>query len=67
MQKEYVEEQFITDKSSRSNIIFRDLKMLKTYNFVFNDNEVRLIRKKYSTPESLLQSKKPKPLAFAFF
>ena len=48
------EEEFITDNSANKySIIFRDLNMLKTYNFIFNNNEIRLIRKKYRTPDKL--------------
>lgn len=53
------EEEFLTDNhSNKYHIIFRDLNMLKTYNFIFNDHEVRLIRKHYARPESLTLTKR---------
>lgn len=53
------EEEFLTDNhSNKYHIIFRDLKMLKTYNFIFNDHEVRLIRKHYANPKTLALTKR---------
>ena len=40
--------EFLTDDTpNKYPIIFRDLNMLKTYKFIFDNNEVRLIRKNY--------------------
>ena len=55
------EEEFITDnQKNKYRIIFRDLNLLKKYNFIFDSNEVRLIRKKYRNPEKLAIKKKLK-------
>ena len=52
------EEEFLTDAIPKKYpIIFRDLKMLKTYNFLFNHNEVILIRKNYTDPKTLAFTK----------
>ena len=43
---------------SKYHIIFRDLKLLKNYNWVFTDCEVRLIRRNVTTVEKILASRK---------
>jgi len=51
--------EFLTDNCpSKYHIIFRDLKLLKNYNWVFTDCEVRLIRRNVTTVEKILASRK---------
>ena len=51
--------EFLTDNfPSKYHIIFRDLKLLKNYNWVFTDCEVRLIRRNVTTVEKILASRK---------
>jgi len=51
--------EFLTDNSpNKYHIIFRDLKLLKNYNWIFTDCEVRLIRRNATTVEKILASRK---------
>ena len=51
--------EFLTDNSpNKYHIIFRDLKLLKNYNWIFTDCEVRLIRRNVTTVEKILASRK---------
>ena len=53
------DDEFLTDNCpSKYHIIFRDLKLLKNYNWVFTDCEVRLIRRNVTTVEKILASRK---------
>ena len=53
------DDEFLTDNNSNKyDIIFRDLKLLKNYNWVFTDCEVRLIRRNVTTVEKILASRK---------
>lgn len=53
------DDEFLTDNNSNKyNIIFRDLKLLKNYNWLFTDCEVRLIRRNVTTVEKILASRK---------
>ena len=57
--KQKCHEEFMTDeRPNKYHIIFRDLKMLKMFNFIFNNNEVRLIRRNYADPYSLALTKR---------
>ncbi len=54
IEKKYTEEEFLTDNTpNKYHIVFRDLKVLKNYNFIFNDIEVRLIRRNVTTAEKI--------------
>jgi hypothetical protein len=51
--------EFLTDNCpNKYHIIFRDLKLLKNYNWIFTDCEVRLIRRKVTTAGKILTSRK---------
>ena len=51
--------EFLTDNChNKYHIIFRDLKLLKNYNWIFTDCEVRLIRRNATTVEKILASRK---------
>ena len=51
--------EFLTDNyPNKYHIIFRDLNILKNYNWIFTDCEVRLIRKKITSAEKILTSRK---------
>ena len=51
--------EFLTDNCpNKYHIIFRDLTLLKNYNWIFTDCEVRLIRRKVTTVEKILASRK---------
>ena len=53
------EDEFLTDDTpNKYPIIFRDLNMLKRYKFIFDNNEVRLIRKNYRKPQDLAFAKR---------
>ena len=53
------DDEFLTDNCpNKYHIIFRDLKLLKNYNWVFTDCEVRLIRRNVTTVEKILASRK---------
>ena len=53
------DDEFLTDNNANKyHIIFRDLKLLKNYNWVFTDCEVRLIRRNVTTVEKILASRK---------
>ena len=55
-----VEEEFLTDNLPNNYyVIFSDIKVLNMFNWVFNNNEVRLIRKNYVSPEQLALTKGP--------
>tara|TARA_B110000444_G_scaffold259160_1_gene302037 strand:- start:1371 stop:1823 length:453 start_codon:yes stop_codon:yes gene_type:complete len=58
--RQKAEEEFLTDNTpNKYSVLFRDLNMLKTYNFIFNNNEVRLIRKNFKNPKTLAHTKRP--------
>ena len=51
--------EFLTDNCpNKYHIIFRDLTLLKNYNWIFTDCEVRLIRRNVTTVEKILASRK---------
>ena len=53
------DDEFLTDNNSNKyDIIFRDLKLLKNYNWIFTDCEVRLIRRNVTSVEKILASRK---------
>ena len=53
------DDEFLTDNNSNNyDIIFRDLKLLKNYNWIFTDCEVRLIRRNVTSVEKILASRK---------
>ena len=55
----HTEDEFLTDNCpNKYHIIFRDLKLLKNYNWIFTDCEVRLIRRNTTTVEKILASRK---------
>ena len=48
------EEEFLTDSTPNNyHVIMTDLKVLKQFKFIFNEHEIRLIRKKYTDPNKL--------------
>lgn len=50
------EEEFLTDSTpNKYHVIMTDLKVLKQFDFIFNEHEIRLIRKKYANPDKLAQ------------
>ena len=56
-----VEEEFLTDNLSNNYcVIFRDIKVLNMFNWIFDNNEVRLIRKNYVRPGQLALTKRSK-------
>ena len=51
----HTDDEFLTDNCpNKYHIIFRDLKLLKNYNWIFTDCEVRLIRRNVTTAEKIL-------------
>ena len=51
----HTEEEFLTDnKPNQYFMIFRDLKLLENYNWIFTDCEVRLIRRNVTTVKKIL-------------
>tara|TARA_B100001989_G_C24418125_1_gene402601 strand:+ start:335 stop:766 length:432 start_codon:yes stop_codon:yes gene_type:complete len=51
---EKCEDDFLTDSiPNMYNVIMKDLKVLKTFNFIFSNNEIRLIRKNYARADKL--------------
>ena len=53
------DDEFLTDNNANKyHIIFRDLKLLKNYNWVFTDCEVRLITRNVTTVDKILASRK---------
>ena len=53
------DDEFLTDNNANKyHIIFRDLNLLKNYNWIFTDCEVRLIRRNVTTVGKILASRK---------